>query len=148
MVELVQAYSKELTLIMLTILILGTLIILVPQLLKWHIRKMEILHVENMKSLENGVRLPISDERATIASRMALLVPMVVMLGAATVTCFLAIYNSTQIFPVSLGVFVIAGVVSLAAITGGVALVSRLAHLEDIDAAEEESEAAERTYRS
>jgi len=143
--ELVQSYSKELTLIILTMILMGTLIILVPQLLKWHIHKTEILHVENMKSLENGVRLPIPDERATIASRMALLVPMVVMIGAATVTCFLAIYNSPQIFPVSLGVFVIAGVVSLAAITGGVALVSRLAHLDEIDA---EEEAAEPPYRS
>lgn len=148
MAELIQAYSKELTLILLTIVLMATLIVLVPQLLKAHLRKVEMLHVENMKSLENGVRLPIPDDRATLAARMALLVPMVVMIAAGTVTCFLAIYSSPQILGVSLSVFVVAGVVSLAAITGGVALVSRLANLEDIDAAEESDEISEHPYQS
>jgi hypothetical protein len=68
-------------------------------------------------------------------------VPMVSMITASAVTSFLAIYNSEHIFPVSLSVWVVAGVVSLAAITGGVALVGRLAHLDDeeFDEADDES---------
>ena len=115
-------------LIMLAILVL-TLIILVPQLLRAHLKKAEMLHEENMRALENGQEVPPVDERSRTAGRTAMLVPMVVIISAATVTCFLAAYKSENLFTVSLAIWVVAGVVSLAAITGGVALLGRLAQL-------------------
>lgn len=131
MENVIDLHSKEITLLVLVIVILATLMVLVPQLLRSHLRKMEMMHTEHLKALEQGDHLPNVDDRSRLAGRLALLVPMVVMITAGTVTGFLAIYGSEQIFPVSLAVWVVAGVVSLAAITGGVALVSRLAHLDD-----------------
>jgi hypothetical protein len=126
-------------LIMLGILVI-TLIILVPQLLRAHLKKVEMLHEENMRALENGQEVQPVDERSRVAGRTAMLVPMVVIISAATVTCFLAAYKSESLFNVSLAVWVVAGVVSLAAITGGVALIGRLAQ---IQAGEEEEEVPE-----
>jgi hypothetical protein len=82
----------------------------------------------------------MTDDRSRLAGRLAYLVPIVVIITAGAVTSFLAIYNSDQIFPVSLSVWVVAGVVSLAAITGGVALVGRLAHLDDEEFGDEDEE--------
>ena len=87
-------------------------------------------HLEHLKALEAGFGVPNEDDRARVAGRMALLVPMVVLIAAATVTCFLAAYRQETVFTVSLAVWVVAGVVSLAAITGGVALIGRLAQLQ------------------
>lgn len=131
MENVIDLHSKEITLILLIMLVMGTLIVIVPQLLRAHVRKMELTHTENIRAIEAGTKLPIVDDRARLAGRLALLVPMVVMITAGTVSAFLAIYGSDQIFAVSLAVWVVAGVVSLAAITGGVALVGRLAHLDD-----------------
>ncbi|MEI7686746.1 MAG: hypothetical protein WCL32_17135 [Planctomycetota bacterium] len=144
--NLIDLHSKEVTLLILMTVILLTLIVIVPQLLRAHLRKIDMQHIEHMKSLELGQRVPTIDERARLAGRLALLVPMVVMISAGTVTGCLAIYNSEQIFPVSLATWVVAGVVSLAAITGGVALVTRLAHLDD-DMFEEEDEFSENPYQ-
>ena len=139
MPNLFEIYSREFTIITLVLILVGTLIVIVPQLLKAHLRKSEMIHVEHIKALENGEKLPIIDDRPRLAGRLTLLVPMVVMLSAGTVTCFLAIYRSEMIFPVSLSVWIVGGVVSLAAITGGVALVGRLDQLDDNpDDAEEE----------
>jgi hypothetical protein len=117
-------------LVMLAILVI-TLIIVVPQLLRAHLRKVEMMHEENMRALENGQIVKPVDERSKVAGRTALLVPMVVIISAATVTCFLVAYKpAEQVFTVTLAVWVVAGIVSLAAITGGVALVGRLAQLQ------------------
>ena len=145
--NLIELNSKEITLLVLIGVILLTLMIIVPQLLRAHLRKVDLLHTEHMKALELGLRVTSVDERARLAGRLALLVPMVVMIAAGTVTGCLAIYNSEQIFPVSLAVWVVAGVVSLAAITGGVALVTRLAHLDDDMFEEEEDEFSENPYQ-
>ena len=128
--QFMEKHSGELVIVILCVLVLGTLMVLVPQLLKSHMRKVEIQHLEHLKALENGLTLPMEDDRARVAGRMALLVPMVVLISAATVTCFLAAYRQDQVFTVSLSVWVVAGVVSLAAITGGVALIGRLAQLQ------------------
>ncbi len=74
---------------------------------------------------------------------MALIVPTVVLCAAATVTCFLVAYGSENVFAVTLAVWCVAGVVSLAAITGGVALMGRLAQL---SSGEEEEEEAPRDF--
>jgi hypothetical protein len=134
-----EKHSGELVIVVLCLLLLGTLMVLVPQLLRAHLRKVEMAHLEHMRALENGLNVPIEDDRARVAGRMALLVPMVVLITAGTVTCFLAAYRQEQVFTVSLSVWVVAGVVSLAAITGGVALIGRLAQLHAGEEEEEET---------
>jgi hypothetical protein len=125
-----EKHSGELAIVALCIIVVGTLMVLVPQLLRAHMRKAEMLHLEHMKALDNGMSLPLEDDRARVAGRMAMMVPMVVLIAAGTVTCFLAGYRQDSVFTVSLAVWVVAGVVSLAAITGGVALIGRLAQLQ------------------
>ena len=121
--------SNEMVILSILVLILGTLIVLVPQLLRAHLRKAEIHHEENMRALEQGLPLPITDNPIIAAGRTAMLVPMVVVITAGTVTCFLVAYRSTEVFAIALAVWSVAGIVSLAAVTGGVALIGRLAQL-------------------
>lgn len=125
-----EKHSGELVILVLGIIVVATLIVLVPQLLRANMRKAEMIHLEHLKALENGTPVGHDDDRARVAGRMALLVPMVVLIAAGTVTCFLAAYRQEQVFTISLSVWVVAGVVSLAAITGGVALIGRLAQLQ------------------
>lgn len=128
--DILQAYHTELLILVVLTIIVITLMILVPQLLRSHMRKTEMQHEENMRALDNGLPIAPVDERARMAGRTALLVPMVVMISCATVTCFIGAYKSDNVFTVSLAVWVVGGVVSLAAITGGVSLVGRLAQLQ------------------
>jgi hypothetical protein len=124
-----EQHSGALTILILCTLVLGTLLVLVPQLLRAQQRALEMMHLERMKSLENGHTPLASDDRSRMAGRIALLVPMVVICAAATVTCFLVAYKSDHLFAVALSVWCVAGVVALAAVTGGVALMGRLAQL-------------------
>ncbi len=132
-----QTHSGELMILVLFILVVAALIVLVPQLLRSHLRKAELQHAERLKALEQGVLLPVADEPSKAAGRTAMLVPMVTVISAATVTCFLVAYRSDSALSVALAVWSVAGIVSLAAITGGVALLGRLAQLqsgvEDLD---------------
>jgi hypothetical protein len=124
-----DSHSGELLILILFALVVGTLMVIVPQLLRTHMRKCEMEHTEHMKALEQGIPLGRPDDASHIAGRTALLVPMVVVISASTVTCFLVAYRSDQIFAVSLAAWSVSGIVSLAAITGGVALIGRLAQL-------------------
>jgi len=133
----VETHSKEILILLLFLVLVGTLIVLVPQLLRAHLRKMELLHQEHMRALEVGQQVEVVDERARVAGRTAMLVPMVVIISAGTVTCFMVVYESTYLFTVSLAIWVVSGVVSLAAITGGVALIGRLAQLQTDEAESE-----------
>ena len=125
----INTHSGELLILIIAAMILGTLVVLVPRLLQAHQRALEMQHDERMRALEHGHIIPPLDERCQAAGRTALLVPMVVIIAAGTVTCFLVAYRSEQLFSVCLAVWTVAGVVSLAAITGGVALIGRLAQL-------------------
>jgi hypothetical protein len=125
-----KGYSGELMILVLFVLVVVTLMVLVPQLLKAHLRKMEMLHAEHLKALDQGILLPTTDESSKAAGRTAMLVPMVSVISAATVTCFLVVYRDSNSFAVALAVWAVVGVVSLAAITGGVALLGRLAQLQ------------------
>ncbi len=125
-----ENFRSEMTIVILVLLVLVTLVVLVPQLLRAHLRKLEMLHLERMKALDGWTHVPVEDDRNRMAARLALLVPMVVMICAGTVTAFVVVKGSQEIFAVSLAIWVVAGVVSLAAITGGVALLGRLANLE------------------
>jgi hypothetical protein len=127
--ENLDAHSGELLILIMSALLMATLIILVPRLLQTHHRIQEMQHAERMRALEQGHPLPPIDERSRVAGRTAMLVPMVVIIAAGTVTCFLAAYKSDNLFAVAMAVWTVAGVVSLAAITGGVALIGRLAQL-------------------
>jgi uncharacterized membrane protein YbhN (UPF0104 family) len=139
----VERHSGALTILVLALLLLVALLILVPQLLRSRLRAMELHHYEVMAALEKGQTLPGPEDRSRAAGRTALLVPMVSIISAATVTCFLSAFKPDTIFSVALAVWSVAGVVSLAAITGGVALMGRLAQIHngmdpDADAPEAE----------
>ena len=127
--KFLETHSGELMFLVLFLLVVGTLVILVPQLLRSHLRRAEMQHQEHMKALEQGQVLTPPDESTRAAGRTAMLVPMVVVIAAGTVTCFLAAYRSDNLFTVAITAWSVAGVVSLAAITGGVALLGRLAQL-------------------
>jgi hypothetical protein len=135
-ISLVEKHSSELVILSLFAMTMITLIILVPQLLRAHLRKQEGLHQEHLRALEQGMTLPAIDDPTKAAGRTAMLVPMVAVICAGTVTCFMVAYKEQDIFSVVLTVWAVAGVVSLAAITGGVALIGRLAQLragEEVD---------------
>jgi hypothetical protein len=136
-----SAYRGEIMILVLSVLVVISLIILVPQLLRSHLHKVELLHTEHLKALEQGMTVPPPDESTAAAGRTALLVPMVAVISAATVTCFLVAYRDNNVFSVALAVWAVVGVVSLAAITGGVALLGRLAQLQSgIEDREDEEE--------
>jgi hypothetical protein len=128
-IDFVEQHSGELTILALSALLFVTLLILVPQLLRSHQRVLEMQHAEHMRRLEQGQPVQPLDDRSVAAGRMVVLVPTVVVCAAGTVTCFLVAYRSENIFAVSLTVWSVAGVVALAAVTGGVALLGRLAQL-------------------
>jgi hypothetical protein len=132
-----EAHSSELTILILTGFVLGTLLLLVPRLLKTRMQAWEMEHQERMKGLEQGIAPAAYDNRSVAAGRTAFLVPMVVFITAGTVTCFLTAYRNERLFHVTLAVWSVACIVSLAAITGGVALMGRLAQLDDGDSEEE-----------
>jgi hypothetical protein len=133
----VEAHSGELLILVLFLVLVIGLVILVPQLLRAHLRKAEMLHVEHMRAIEQGQVVPADDQASRAAGRTAMLVPMVVVIAAATVTCFLVVCRSDNVFAVALALWAVAGVVSLAAITGGVALIGRLAQLREGEGDEE-----------
>jgi hypothetical protein len=141
--EFIKDHSGELVILTLACLILLTLLFVLPQLLKANMRKLEMWHEERLKAIEKGLPLIPDDNRARLAGRTAMLVPMIVMISAATVTSFLVVYKSDNLFAVSLSIWVVAGVVSLAALTGGVALIGRLAQIEAGDKEEDEDEEGE-----
>lgn len=140
MEEFIERHGAELMMLVLSALVLGTLLVLVPQLLRAHQRTRECQHEENMRALENGHRLPPPDPGAWAAGRTATLVPIVSVISACTVTCFLISFKSENVFSVALAVWCVAGVISLASVTGGVSLLARLAQLNsgDIEDADEE----------
>lgn len=137
---LFEQYSGSLMILLLSLLVCGTLLILVPQLLRARQQFLELEHAEHMKALENGMPPPPPDERSRSAGRTAVLVPIVVVCAAATVTCFFAASKSDNLFAITLAVWCPAAVIGLAAITGGVALVGRLAQLQFGDEHEELAE--------
>jgi hypothetical protein len=128
--KIFQEHSGEALLFLLSCLILLSLLIVLPALLKHNRYKAEMIHREHMQALEKGFHVPTDDDRARVAGRTALFVPIVVMLAAAGVTCFLVSAHAENLFAVALAVWVVAGVVSLTAITGGVALIGRLAQIQ------------------
>lgn len=141
--EFIKDHSGELVILTLACLILLTLLFVLPQLLKANMRKLEMWHEERLKAIEKGLPLIPDDSRARLAGRTAMLVPMILMISAATVTSFLVVYKSDNLFAVSLAIWVVAGIVSLAALTGGVALIGRLAQIEAGEKEEDEDQEEE-----
>ena len=146
--EVIKEHSGEILILTLACLLLSTLLVVLPQLLRANMRKNEMWHEERIKSIEKGLPLSPDDDRARMAGRTAMLVPMVVFISAGTVTSFLVVYKTENLFAVSLAIWVVAGAVSLAAITGGVALVGRLAQIEAGEKDEEDEQLPESSYRN
>ena len=145
--EFIKDHSGELLILLLACVLMGTLLVVLPQLLRMNIRKNEMWHEERLRSIEKGLPLPLDDDRSRLAGRIALLVPMVVMIAAGTVTSFLIVYKTENLFAVALAIWVVAGVVSLTALTGGVALMGRLAQIQSGEQEEEDDEEpSETTY--
>ncbi len=138
MESFIESHSGELLILILSAMVAATLLVLVPQILRTYYRARELQQAENLRALEQGHRLPPADPAAAAAGRTATLVPIVAVLAACTVTCFLVSFKSESIFSVALAVWCVAGVLGLAAITGGVALMGRLAQLQSGDEEEEE----------
>jgi hypothetical protein len=141
--EFLDVHSGELTIIVLGAMILGALVFLVPHLLRAHQRSLELQHEEHLRAVERGMVPQHDDERSRFAGRTAALVPIAAVCAAGTVTCFLAAYKCENLFAVTLAVWSVVGVVSLAAITGGVALMGRIAQLHAGILEEEEEEIPE-----
>src|SRR4051794_37273211 len=95
-----ERYSRELLVLFLAALVLGTLLILVPQLLRAQQRAREMQHTEMMRALEQGKLIRRADDRSRFAGRTAALVPMVVVCAVSVVTCFLAVYHAESLFSV------------------------------------------------
>lgn len=121
-------------------MVMATLLVLVPKILRAQQSQQERQHAERLRSLEKDLPIPSDDNRARAAGRTASLVPIVTVIVAGTVTCFLVAYRSDSLLAVTISVWSVAGVVCLAAVTGGVALLGRLAQFA---AGETEDEAAE-----
>lgn len=143
----VDKYGAQLMTLLLVLIVLLTLVMVVPQLLRSRQHARELEHAERLKALEQGITLAHRDDQSIAAGRTASLVPMVAVCAAAIVTCFLATNKSESLFSVALTVWTVAGVVSLAAITGGVALVGRLAQLQSGAADDDELPEKERERR-
>lgn len=144
--RLLQEHSGELLILLLTCLIVAPALLVLPIVLRHNRTKAEMLHREHMLALEKGMTVPIDDDRARVAGRTALFVPIVVMLAAAAVTCFLVSTHTDNLFAVALAVWVVAGVVSLTAITGGVALIGRLAQIQARQEDDEEQSLEQQQY--
>lgn len=145
--KLLLEHGGEVLVLLLTCLMAVTLLSVLPFLLRHNHHKAQMRHLEHMKALEQGLPLPVEDDRARSAGRTALYVPIMVMISAAAVTCYLvSAHQAENLFPVALAIWVVAGVVSLVAITGGVALIGRLAQIsarqedEDEEPVEEEEQ--------
>lgn len=136
----INQHSSELLILIMFAILMVTLIIVVPQLIRMHLQRCEMRHREIMRALENDQPLPAADNASQAAGRTAMLVPMVVMICAGTVTCFMLAYKTDSAFSITVSVWAVSGVVSLAAITGGVALIGRLADLKVFGKEEEELE--------
>ena len=146
LVTLLKEHSGELLIFAVICVVMIAVLVILPQLVRANMRKAEMWHEQRLKSLEKGIPLPLDDDRARLAGRTALLVPIIVMIAAATVTSFLVVYKSEHSFSVGLAVWVVAGVVSMAAITGGVALIGRLALIQAGEEEEPEDEVRETSY--
>jgi len=138
-----EKHSGEILILVLAVILMCTLLMVVPQLLRHSFRGTEMRHQEHMRAIEAGQKLPPYDVRSRAAGRTAALVPMVSVICASTVTSFLVAYRSEALFSVTVAVWAVAGLVSLASVTGGVALLGRLAQLEAGYADDEETEEEE-----
>ena len=138
---LLEKHSGSIMILVMMMILMTTLLIVVPQLLRASQKTTELRHAEHMKALEGGQNLPPHDVRSRAAGRTASLVPMVAIISAGTVTCFLVAFKTDSLFSVTVAVWAVAGVVSLAAVTGGVALMGQLAKMDaGLPVEEEEDE--------
>jgi hypothetical protein len=130
MATIFEKYSSEILILLLGAMVMTTLLVLIPKLVRMHLTNQQQKHTERLKLLEQGEPLPSDDSRARAAGRTAALVPMVTVIVAGIVTCFLVAFRSEYLLSVTITVWSVAGLISLFAITGGSALLGRLAQLD------------------
>src|SRR5262249_19304245 len=135
-----ERYSSEVAIVMLGAMVMATLLVLVPKILRNQQKIHDDRHAESRQRLAKGLPLPSDDHRTRAAGRTASLVPIVTVIVAGTVTCFLVAFRSDSLLSVTIAVWSVAGVVCLAAITGGVALLGRLAHVDFEEEDEKDNE--------
>src|SRR5258707_12005890 len=70
----IEKYSSEVMILLLIAMVMATLLVLVPQLLRAHRKNQEEKHAERMQALERGMPLPSDETRARAAGRTAALV--------------------------------------------------------------------------
>jgi uncharacterized membrane protein len=126
-----QQYSGGIIALVLTAMVLLGLLILIPQVLRSHQRTAELQHTERMKALEAGQKLPQENALRNAAGRTAVIVPAISVCAAAAVTCYMVVNKSDNVIALALTVWIVTGAISLAAITAGVALMGRLAQLDE-----------------
>ena len=146
MLEFAKAHSTETLVLVLSCVGVLTFLFVLPQVLRYNMRRSELAHEEHLQALQRGLIIPVDDFRARMAGRCALLVPIVSVACATVVTCFLIYHGHESLFAASLAIWVVAGVVALAAITGGVALIGRLAQIQARQDDEDEEEPSQNEY--
>jgi hypothetical protein len=62
-----EKHSAEITIVILCAMVLGTLLILVPQLLRANHQTQEMFHTQRMKALDQGHKLASTDDRTWAA---------------------------------------------------------------------------------
>src|SRR5438094_6618834 len=107
----VERHSGELAMLFVVALAVAALLVVVPQLLRSRANLRQMQHAECLKALEQGQPVPRADESSVAAGRTAVLVPMVVIISAATVTCFLVAYRAENLFAIALATWTVAGIV-------------------------------------
>src|SRR5207245_9779442 len=110
---MLKKHSSEQTIRDLSWQVRHTLLLLAPQLLRSHLKVVEIQHAEHMKALEKGISVRVLDDRSLFAGRTALLVPIVSVCTAGTVTRFLAAYKVDMLFSVSLVVWAVSRILGV-----------------------------------
>src|SRR5260370_41130668 len=84
--QFLEKHSSELIILIIAALVLGALLVLVPQLLRARRHTADLQHAEQMRALEHGHVLYSPDERSRAAGCAALLGPRAVCVSAGPPT--------------------------------------------------------------
>src|SRR5205807_2787789 len=82
MADFLKDHSNEIMIICLVAMVMTTLIVIIPKLLRWHQRMQELRHAERLKGIELGLSMPPPDDRFKAAGRTAIVVPSVAVIVA------------------------------------------------------------------
>src|SRR5947208_16866547 len=83
MEALLEKHSSELMILALVAMVMASLIVIIPKLLRVHQKNQELRNAERLKALEQGLPIPPGDDRARAAGRTAVLVPCIAVIPPA-----------------------------------------------------------------